>query len=254
MAPFYKTATAFCLVGLFGLHSVAAGATEYKFEVVEVKDELYLTTNLARNGKISVRTSTVEKDTDLVSTLQAKVATEQTAQAATCETLIGDKLKKVFHHSFAYTTTPNYPELVQEALNAGLEEFGKTYPSGTSAWQEKWGKQKVHSVLHLLGASSTKIGCVIGNCVKKVEVPVHAKSDPDQPTTSVLFCELTPAATVDEAAFSEAYFKELIARETKIKDMTEEDLKDPIVTSSADAVVPSILTAGLVAILAAISA
>ncbi|CDJ33261.1 uncharacterized protein EMH_0081360 [Eimeria mitis] len=201
MAPLYKTAAAFCLVGLFGLQSKADEPAKYIFQVVDVKDELYLTTNLARNGKISVRTNTVEKDTNLVSTLKAKVQAEQTAESDTCATLIAGELKKVFYHSFTYTTDPNYAEIVQEALQAGLEEFGKTYPSDPSTWQGKRGSDKVNSVLHLLGANSTKIGCFIGNCIKKVESGRLAKTEPEEPTTSVLFCELTPTATEGEAAF-----------------------------------------------------
>ncbi|CDJ29366.1 uncharacterized protein EMH_0003670 [Eimeria mitis] len=176
MAPFYKTAAAFCLAGLFGLQSVAATETKYKFETSEVKEEAYLTVRLARNGKITATTNDVARDEDVLAALQEKFVTENTAQEPTCAALINEKLKKVFHVSFSYTETPNYSTLVEGALKNGLE------------------------------------------------------------------------------AFSEEYFNELIARQDKLKSMTKDDLKDPIVTSSASAAFPSILTAGLVAVVAAISA
>ncbi|CDJ26995.1 uncharacterized protein EMH_0078340 [Eimeria mitis] len=226
MAPLYKTAAAFCLVGLFGLQCGAETPAKYKFEVVPVKDDAYLTAKLARNGKISAKTNTVEMDSQTVSTLQEKVAAKTDGTDVTCEEFIVDALVS------AYTT-----------------KGSNTYPKDTTAWQAIWEKDGVPSLLHLLEASSTKIGCVIGKCVKQPD-----SSEGDDPTKATLFCELSPAAAEGQAAFSEEYFKELIARQDELKSMTEDDLKDPIVTSSADASVPSILTAGLVAILAAISA
>ncbi|CDJ29363.1 uncharacterized protein EMH_0003640 [Eimeria mitis] len=176
MAPFYKTAAALCLVGLFGLQSAADETPKYAFEIVDVEEDGYLTAKLARNGKISAKTNAVEKDTQLVTELQAKVKTNTQVKEATCSTLVTAELKKFFHHTFNYTDELDYRTLVQQALKTGLDSIG------------------------------------------------------------------------------EEYFNELLAREDELKSMTEDDLKDPIVTSSADIAVPSILTAGLVAILAAISA
>ncbi|CDJ31965.1 uncharacterized protein EMH_0010920 [Eimeria mitis] len=244
MAPFYKTAAAFCLVGLFGLQCGAATETKYKFEVVQVKDDAYLTAKLARNGKISAKTNTVEKDSQTVTTLQGKVAAKIDGSDVTCAALIDDTLEKLFHVTFEYTDDPDYRTLVQGALKTGLAEFSNTYPKDTTAWEEMWGKNGVPSLLHLLEASSTKIGCVIGKCVKQTDSPEGAA-----PTKATLFCELSPAAAKGQAAFSEEYFNELIARKDELSSMTEDDL-----TSSANVAVPSILTAGLVAILAAISA
>ncbi|CDJ36840.1 uncharacterized protein EMH_0097260 [Eimeria mitis] len=215
MAPFYKAAAAFCLVGLCWFQSEAAEEKKYIFEVAPAEEDAYLTAKLARNGKITAKTNTVEKDPQLVSSLQGKVGTSTEDTNAACTTLMTDDLKKLFHHAFEYTEEHDYRQLVQDAVTAGLEEFGKTYPADSDAWKQVWKKEKARSMMHLLGASSTKIGCVIAN---------------------------------------EDYFKELSTRTTELKSMTDEDLKDPIVTSSADATVPSILTAGLVAILAAISA
>ncbi|CDJ26994.1 uncharacterized protein EMH_0078230 [Eimeria mitis] len=292
MAPLYKAAAAFCLVGLSWLQSEANAETKYKYQAAKVDEDAYLTIKLARNGQISAKTSLVEKDAATVSDLEAKVIANETTNN-TCEDLITGHLKTIFYHSFDYiaspnyrtlvqealntglrefgeeyfkeistrttelksmteedlkdpTATPNYRTLVQEALTTGLTEFGTTYPADASAWGKIWDKENLPSVLHLLGAKSTKVGCVIGNCTKT--------AGEEAPTKSVLFCELSPAVADDEVVFGEEYFKELSTRKTELKDMKEEDLEDPIVTSSADAAVPSILTAGLVAILAAISA
>ncbi|CDJ29304.1 SAG family member [Eimeria mitis] len=251
MAPLYKAAAAFCLVGLSWLQSGANASTKYKFEVAELDEDAYLTVKLVRNGKISSKTNGVEKDDQLATTLQGKVESEHEDEQPTCASLITAEHKKIFYHTFDYEASPDYRKLFQEALKTGLDAIGTTYPT---AWQDIWTKENARNLLHLLGASSTKVGCVLANCVKKDEPLPHAKSDPEAPTKSVLFCELAPPATANDAAFSEEYFNELIARKDELKSMTEEDLKDPIVTSSADVAVPSILTAGLVAILAAISA
>ncbi|CDJ29612.1 uncharacterized protein EMH_0051220 [Eimeria mitis] len=254
MAPFYKTAAAFCLVGLFGLQCGAQTPATYKYEVAKVGEDAYLTVNLARNGQISAKTSLVEKDTELVGTLETKVKADEAEPKASCDELLTEDLKKLFNVTVDNKDNPDYRKLVQDALNTGLTDFGATYPADTSAWRNIWGNAKLLSVLHLLGASSTKVACVIANCVKTAgDVGVLSESD-DAPEKSVLFCELKPAAAENEAAFSEEYFKELKERTTQLKDMKEEDLEDPIVTSSANVAVPSILTAGLGAILAAISA
>ncbi|CDJ29170.1 uncharacterized protein EMH_0047430 [Eimeria mitis] len=254
MAPLYKTATALCLVGLFGLQSVAAGATKYKFKVVEVKDDVYLPIRLARNGKITAKTKDVAKDTQLVTELQDEVEGTGEATEATCAELIESTFKKIFHQTFDYTDTPDYPKLVEEALKTGLNAIGTTYPAQTPTWQDIWKKKEALSVLHLLGADSTKVGCTIAKCIKSPEVDLLTEPESETPAKAVLLCELSPAAKENEAAFSEEYFKEISTRTTDLKSMTEEDLKDPIVTSSANAAVPTILTACLVAILAAISA
>ncbi|CDJ45650.1 hypothetical protein EBH_0047790 [Eimeria brunetti] len=54
--------------------------------------------------------------------------------------------------------------------------------------------------------------------------------------------------------FSEDYFTGLIARTTQLEDMTDEDLKAPTNDGAAAAAVPTILLAGLGAMLTAISA
>ncbi|CDJ28884.1 uncharacterized protein EMH_0044800 [Eimeria mitis] len=249
MAPLYRTAAAFWLAGLFGLQSVAAAGTKYRFELVEVKEDAYLIAKLARNGKITAKTNTVEKDTDLLAALKGKIKTDSDAAEATCSTLVTEDLKKVFHVTFEYTESPDYPKLVEDTLKAGLADFEETYPADTEAWKKVWKKTNAPGVLHLLEATSTKIACVIANCVQSPAVDTYAKSKQETKTTALLFCELSPAATEERPVFSEEYFKELIARKDELSSMTEDDL-----TSSANVAVPSILTAGLVAILAAISA
>ncbi|CDJ29611.1 uncharacterized protein EMH_0051210 [Eimeria mitis] len=193
MAPLYKAAAAFCLVGLSWLQSGANADAQYKYQAVQVDEDAYLTVQLARNGKISAKTSLVEKDADTVSALEKKVNASQSSPQASCDALLTGNLKTVFYHSFTNTEKTDYRALVQAALKTGLEEFGKTYPPNASEWEKIWDKQNLHSLLHLLGANSTKVGCVIGNCVK-----TEAE---EQQTTSVLFCELSPAAAEDEAVF-----------------------------------------------------
>ncbi|CDJ31964.1 uncharacterized protein EMH_0010900 [Eimeria mitis] len=227
MAPFFKTAAAFCLVGLFGLQSVAANVTKYKYEVTHAGDDAYLTVKLARNGKISAKISAAEKDTETVTALEKKVKADGESPQATCDELLTADLKKFFHHTFTYTDKPDYRALVQEALNAGLAEFTQTYPADADKWTTMWTKEKAVSVMHLLGASSTKVGCVIAKCAKTSVVDTLTESDAET-VKAVLFCKLSPAAKENEAAFSEEYFKEIIARKDKLNSMTEDDLKDPI--------------------------
>ncbi|CDJ34033.1 uncharacterized protein EMH_0059020 [Eimeria mitis] len=89
MASFYKTATAVCLVALGVLQSEAQGNTPtYKFKVVDVDED---------------------------------------PAAANCTALLTAKLKENFHYSFDYEpasqTSPDYRQLLQDALDKGLEDF-----------------------------------------------------------------------------------------------------------------------------------
>ncbi|CDJ29305.1 uncharacterized protein EMH_0048610 [Eimeria mitis] len=201
MAPLYKTAAVFCLAGLFGLQSVAATGTKYKFELVDVKDDAYLTAKLARNGKITAKTNAVEKDTNLLATLKEKIDTTSEVTEATCSTLVTADLKKFFHVTFQYTESPDYPKLVEDTLKAGLADFDGTYPANTDAWKAIWKKDNAPGVLHLLEATSTKIACVIANCVKAPAADTYAKSQQETPTTALLFCALSPAATQEQPVF-----------------------------------------------------
>ncbi|CDJ28151.1 uncharacterized protein EMH_0099120 [Eimeria mitis] len=180
MASLYKTAATVCLFALCGLHLAAAGTKKYKFTAEEVTEDAYLAANLARNGKLPVHITEVEKDDGLVTSLKGKVDGKPAGTDGTCETLIESDLKETFHHIFEYETvaktTPNYRELLQDALDAGI------------------------------------------------------------------------------TLFDEEYFNGLIERTSLLKDMTADDLKNSVGDGAAAAAVPTILIAGFVAILTALSA
>ncbi|CDJ34026.1 uncharacterized protein EMH_0058240 [Eimeria mitis] len=179
MIPLYKTAAAVCLVALCGLQTEASTPT-YKFKVEDVQPDAYLSANLARNGKLPIRISTVTKDDALVDSLKSAVQAATGENAGACEGLITSDLKKTFRHAFDYQvdagTTPNYRQLLQEAVEEGL------------------------------------------------------------------------------AAFDEEYFNGLTARTTALKDMTADDLQTPVGDGAEAAAIPTILIAGLVAMLTLVSA
>ncbi|CDJ45618.1 SAG family member [Eimeria brunetti] len=257
----YKTAAAVCLVALYGLHSEAGTVTTtYKFKAVNVEDDAYFAAKLVRNGKLAVHISEVSKDEDLISELQEKVAPSADLEQQTgtsevsCNKLMEDSgLKSIFHHAFSNVGSYNYHELFQAALDAGITVFkDKGYQN---KWNEIWGDADGANLAYLLGANSTKIGCVIGECIK-----VQTQEDDEPPTTenptgdAFLFCQLSPAADKNKAPFDEDYFNALTARTAKLAAMTEEDLKAPSNGASATAAIPTILVASLVAMLTAVPA
>ncbi|CDJ28253.1 uncharacterized protein EMH_0039260 [Eimeria mitis] len=166
MASFYKTAAAVCLVALGVLQSEAqqekgngggeaaclvalgvlqsnaqqdpieggGGSTTYKFTVVNVDEDAYLSANLARNGKLPVHISEVTKDESIVNELTAKVTAQEQPAADSCTALLTTKLKENFHYSFDYEpkseTSPDYRQLLQKALDAGLTVFDEEYFNG----------------------------------------------------------------------------------------------------------------------------
>ncbi|CDJ28148.1 uncharacterized protein EMH_0098790 [Eimeria mitis] len=231
MASFYKTAATVCLVALSALESEAQQSTKYKFTVVDVDEDAYLSTNLARNGKLPVHISEVTKDESLVTDLTAKVAPEAQQAAENCAALITTELKNNFHHSFEYEpaskASPDYRQILQDALDVGLKEFK----------------------------------CTEVVTPEEPEVPVSlqdgtgASETPEGTSTkdAVLFCQLKPAAVKNSAPFDEEYFNGLIERTTELKDMTEDDLKNSVGNGPA-ATASTIIIAGLVAILTAVSA
>ncbi|CDJ28150.1 uncharacterized protein EMH_0099010 [Eimeria mitis] len=219
MAPLYKTTAAVCLVALCGLHTEASTPT-YKFTVEDVQADAYLSANLARNGKLLVRISVVAEDDTLVNSLRSTLEGTTGDNAGACKGLITPDLKETFHHNFVYQadadTTPNYRHLLQEAVEAGLAAFeNKTYPQTKTEWQKIWSKDAGANLAYLLGSDSTRIGCLIG---------------------------------------SEEYFNGLLARTTELKDMTADDLQTPVGDGAEAAAVPTILIAGLVAMLTLVSA
>ncbi|CDJ34030.1 SAG family member [Eimeria mitis] len=267
MAPLYKTAAAVCLVTLCGLQTEAS-TPKHKFTVEHVEADAYLAANLARNGKLPVHISEVTKEESLVSALEAKVSGDEPPTAEDCTALITDKLKEDFHHSFVYDTeakaSPDYRQLLQNALDEGLAVFkNKAYPQTNDEWQSIWKQDAGANLAYLLGSNSTTIGCVIGRCTQvttsdnPVELQVGDGGSGTQQETltkdAVLFCQLKPAAEKNSAPFDEEYFNGLIERTTELKDMTEDDLKNSVGNGPA-ATASTILIAGLVAMLTAVSA
>ncbi|CDJ45630.1 SAG family member [Eimeria brunetti] len=269
MASLYRTAAAVCLVGLYGLQSEAAGTTiTYKFTPIVVDDAGYVAANLVRNGKLPVHISAVAKDDNLVSTLTETVKTKESKVPVenerdtidkTCSVLVEPEgLKDIFHYTFEYNdsaskSSPNYRELLQKALEAGLEIFKNAEYQNN--WGKIWNDDAGGSLAYLLGANSTTIGCVIGQCTTEKSTNPGGRSSTATPTgNAVLFCTLKPAAQKGEAPFDDEYFTGLIARTAKLADMTEEDLKAPTNDGTAAAAVPTLLAAGLVAVLTALPA
>ncbi|CDJ45647.1 hypothetical protein EBH_0044460 [Eimeria brunetti] len=207
-----------------------------------------------------------------------------------CKTLINSEhFDEVFRQAFEYPAgdgaTPNYRQTLQEALKGGLALFrefltitfalcfvfctyllqSNQYPVDETAWGKIWEKDAGASLGYLLGSNSTQVGCVIGRCTKvttpgeanrsAVEKTVKSGDPVETPTSkAVLLCQLEPAADRNTAPFDEDYFVGLIARKTELANMTEEDLKAPANDGTAAAAVPTILFAGLVAMLAGMSA
>ncbi|CDJ45646.1 SAG family member [Eimeria brunetti] len=292
MAPFYGTAAAVCLVALSGIRGVAAQQdspqqTTYKLKAQEVTEDAYLAVNLARNGGLPVRIKEVTENKNLVSTLTGKINAEgsQSPGGGRTDDQPLEKLKtkkpystlpdpsgvqkEMFHQAFEYPTgtgaTPDYRQTLEEALKAGLDLFSKKYPGDTQAWEEIWKQDAGASLGYLLGSNSTQIGCAIGRCTKVttqtgptrsiMEKTVDSNEAVEELTNkAVLLCQLEPPATKNTAPFDEAYFTGLIARTTELANMTEEDLKAPTNDGTAVAAVPTILFAGLLAMLTAISA
>ncbi|CDJ45640.1 SAG family member [Eimeria brunetti] len=259
MASLYKTALAVCLLGHYGLQTEAAATITYKFTPVDVDDAGYLAANLVRNGKLPVHISTVEKAESIVTALTNKVKSrtatknESDVSDGACDELVKqDEVKDIFHYTFDYEEGLDYSKLLQKALDAGLEVFKET--QNQNKWETIWQDGDGANLAYLLGANSTTIGCVIGQCTTKTN-QAPSRETPDGSTTgkAVLFCELKPAADKGKAPFDDEYFNGLIARTAKLADMTEEDLKAPSNDGTAAAAAPTILAAGFVAVLSALS-
>ncbi|CDJ54291.1 hypothetical protein EBH_0045890 [Eimeria brunetti] len=274
MASLYKATAAICLIALCGLKSEATDAPKYKFTAEVVNEEAYVAVNLVRNGKLPVHIKEVAKDAVLAEALKKKIETDGQATENTCKSLITSNLKTIFHHIFDYQATPDYRKLLQNALDEGLTVFKdkKTVNPGNE-WEQIWETDAGASLAHLLGSNSTTIACVIGKCSKIESAGTggagggsggrmithlrEGRSQADGGTSTekaALFCELSPAAKVNKAPFSEEYYGGLIARTASLKEMTEDDLKAPSNDGVAPGAIPAVLIAGFAALLAAASA
>ncbi|CDJ54292.1 hypothetical protein EBH_0045900 [Eimeria brunetti] len=137
MGSFYKAAATVCLLAFCGLQSEAAKVKKYKFTVKEVNEDDYIYANFVRNGKLPTHISEVAKDQDLVDSLKTEVGKQETSGAdATCEALIkASNFKTMFHHPFEDNddASPDYRQLLQNALDAGLAVFRGTDSTGAGA-------------------------------------------------------------------------------------------------------------------------
>ncbi|CDJ45601.1 SAG family member [Eimeria brunetti] len=261
MASFYKT-LAVCLMAFSGLQSVAGSDKTYTWTAEGVTADAYLSVKLARNGKLPVHISDVAKDDQLVATLKTTIeGTEDGRAVQNCRQLIESKetLKDLFYRVLEPTAKGerDYRQLLQASLDEGLEAFKpKEYPKTTAKWQELWTNPDFANLAYLLSSNSTKVGCVIGTCTGEQTLPPDPPSEEGETTVEMelLICDLDPPATKNQAPFDEEYFTGLIERTAKLASMTEDDLKAPTNDGTAAAAVPTIMFAGLVAMLTAISA
>ncbi|CDJ45644.1 hypothetical protein EBH_0041120 [Eimeria brunetti] len=226
MSSFYKTAAAVCLVALSGLQSAVADDNTYKFVAEEVTEaDAYFAANLARNGKLPVQISAVARDDELIAALKKKVESKPQHTGQACEaTHITSNLETIFHHAFDYKTgtTPDYLALLQNAIDSGL------------------------TVFNLVPAEERDTG------LDGASREVARGNAENQTEKAVLFCELSPAVTSDKTPFDEEYFTGLASRTAQLSEMTEDDLKAPTNDGTAATAVPTVLAAGLVAMLTAV--
>ncbi|CDI81232.1 SAG family member [Eimeria acervulina] len=234
--------SAFCLVALYGFQLATAATT---FAAEDVTDDMYLSANLARNGKLSVHINELEKADDMVKTLKTALGDGTGLTTAdTCDNMtLGASLKLTFSVKFTQETSKatNYRDMVQTALNKGLGQL-PTYPS---TWDAFWSNPDGANLANLLWSQSTKIACAVGVCTD--DTPLSSGKE------AILVCQFSPAAQQNAAPFSKEYYDALHARNTPITEMTEADLKESS-TGGAAAAVPSLLFASLITILATAAA
>ncbi|CDJ32253.1 SAG family member [Eimeria mitis] len=131
----------------------------------------------------------------------------------------------------------------------GKEEYRanrnmKSYPDN---WQEFWTIPEGANLASLLWSNSTKVGCAVGICTEGTQENRNITE------SAYLFCQMDPPAEENKAPFDKEYYEALKERKTLLTAMTEEDLKAPV-QGAAVAAVPSLLVAGLTAIVAFASA
>ncbi|CDJ59681.1 SAG family member [Eimeria maxima] len=224
----------------------SATAGDLEFTVKDVTDDAYTTLNLARNGQLSVKLNELAKDTQIVSALKSELGqADSVLQGTTCEQM---QLQSGITNStfqVRYVTEekePTYREMVQTALDVGLmlPEL-ESYPT---SWDAVWEQPAGANVSKLLWSTSDKVGCVVGVCT--------VKNPKQESSTGYLFCRMNPTPTENGAAFTKAYYDELMKRKTTLAEMTEGDLKASAGASSI--AVPSVLLASLITITATIAA
>ncbi|CDI74156.1 SAG family member [Eimeria praecox] len=253
MAPIYLTVAA-SLLAVTGLESVVAD-TSVKFTVVDVQGDAYTSANLARGGKLSVGVKTLAENAELITALKTKLGESTAVTGTACDgsMQIGPTLKEIFHAGFTYPqagSSPNYREIIQKTLDSGIKVLKEKSPYGSTngQWTTFWEDEDGANIANLLGANSTQIGCAIGRCT------TVDTAQPKQVTVTnraVLFCAIDPPTRKDTAPFDKQYYDALVGRTTPLADMTPDDLKAS--RGGSTVAVPSVLLAGMAAILAAVA-
>ncbi|CDJ32330.1 SAG family member [Eimeria mitis] len=227
MGPIFKGAAVVCLVALSGLQP-AAGDLQYQVQVAD--KDAYTSVNLARVGQMSVRIGVLTENSDLAEGLK-------TTSPPTKKTKFVAQLPE--------SEDQKYRQAVQNALQAGLDVL-TSYPEN-DVWTTFWEDPAGANLARLLWSKSTKVGCGVGTCTGGEEART-----PEQ-TVTFLVCQMEPAAEANTAPFDKEYYEALKERKTSLTEMTDEDLKAPV-QGGAAAAVPSLLVAGLTAIVAFASA
>lgn len=245
MGPLFKT-SALCLVALCGLQSATASKT-LKFTVSDVGEDAYTSINLARRGDLTVRINEVSRDSSNEESLKSLLnQASQAVSGSACSSMeFNQNVKPMLRVEFAKTDSPNYREIVQSVLTKGLAlSQMSTYPS---QWNTVWAQDDGANFAKLLWSQSDKVGCAIAVCTEVESSPASE----EQSSRAFLVCKMTPAPTTDQAPFTEQYYNALKQRKTALKDMKEDDVTS---TGASSIAVPSVLLAGLVAIVATVAA
>ncbi|CDJ26950.1 SAG family member [Eimeria mitis] len=252
MGPIFKGAAVVCLAALSGLQP-AAGDLQFNVETADKGKHLllgdaYTSLNLARVGHMSVRIGILTENSELAEGLKdAFTPAAYAAPANTCEGAIAELKKTKFTAKLTESGDQKYRQAVQKALEAGLNEL-QSYPDSEEKWREFWENADGANLAHLLWTNSTGVGCAVGTCTQGGDQNRTAGT-----SIAFLFCEMKPAAVENKAPFDKEYYEALTERKTPLTQMTEEDLKVPV-QGGAAAAVPSLLVAGLTAIVAFASA
>ncbi|CDJ37354.1 SAG family member [Eimeria tenella] len=235
MAPIFQSA-ALCFMALCGLKSAHAagggGGSAASPTPVAAGDDVYLALNLARRGRLAVRLNALTKQQTLVDSLLKSIPTTVGNDCGKIDSVTSQTASGFVA---TFTTEPNYKKLVQDALSAALKKMTK-YPTDDKFNVAPWTDAEVANILHVLSSASTEVGCAVTTkCASK----------------QLLVCQMNPKLGTG-APFSEEFFKALQSRSDSIEDMTEADLKTG--SNSGIVAVPSVLFAGLVAMLATAAA
>ncbi|CDJ26997.1 SAG family member [Eimeria mitis] len=243
MGRIFKGAAVLCLAALSGLQPAAG---DLEFQPQDADKDAYTSINLARVGQLSVRIGVLTENSELVEKIKSALPSAQSdPPSTTCEEAIAELKKTNFLAQLTETGDQKYRQAVEKVLEAGFNEL-QSYPEDEGEWTTFWGKPDFANLARLLSSNSTKVGCAVGTCTKTEEARTGT-------SITFLLCEMDPAAVQNKAPFDKEYYEALKERKTSLTEMTDEDLKAPV-QGGAAAAVPSLLVAGLTAIVVFASA